>query len=99
MVSKATKKKPVKSTRQGGRPLGSKSKPKPSVSVHPPRCPSCKGTNCKVQPGYAPIVRDVSGVLPGGERFTSVIWRSKVCQDCGQHFREKSYLFDPALWK
>jgi len=40
----------------------------------------------------------ISGVLGTGEKFTSVIWRSKVC-DCGQHYRERTYQFDPAMWK
>ena len=88
-----------KKTKRTGRPRGSKGKKKPAVFVHPVKCPTCGGTNCKVQPGSAPIVKHVAGVLSSGDRFTSIVWRNKVCSDCGQHFRERTYQFDPAAWK
>lgn len=85
--------------RAAHRPKGSKDKDKPVVLVHPSRCPNCNSTNCKGQPGILPTVKNVSGVLRSGDRFTSVVWRSKVCSDCGQHFRERTYQFNPSEWK
>lgn len=95
MVEKATK----KTTKKRGRPKGSKTKDKPTVLVHPTRCPSCDCTDTRVVAGSAPQVMSVHGVLEGGIRYTSVVWRNKSCDGCGQYFRERSYQFDPRAWK
>lgn len=98
MVEKATKKKRAKKKARG-RPKGSRTKEKPTVLVHPTRCPSCGSTETRNQAGQPPRVMSVHGVLSGDIRYTSVVWRNKKCDACGQYFRERSYQFDPAEWK
>ena len=95
MVEKATK----KTTTKRGRPKGSKTKEKPTVMVHPAGCPTCGSTSARVVVGQSPQVMNTHGVLDGDIRYTSVVWRNKKCDSCGQHFRERSYQFDPSVWK
>ena len=82
-----------------GRPAGSKIVEKPVVQSVPPACPTCHSTDCVQIPGCGPMEKEIKGTLPStGQRYTSIIWRSKLCQRCGQRFKVRCYLFDPEKW-
>jgi hypothetical protein len=79
---------------RGGRPAGSRTKPRDEVMCDPSRCKACGSTN-RIAYSGKPIVQFAPGKDPQGRPFTHVITRNTECSDCHQRRRDVSYLNDP----
>ena len=79
---------------RGGRPAGSRTRPRDEVMCDPSRCKACGSTN-RIAYSGKPIVQFAPGKDPQGRPFTHVITRNTECSDCHQRRRDVSYLNDP----
>jgi hypothetical protein len=58
-------------------------KPRPEVTVTPSACPNCGSTE---RTGYAGTkARKLSGQLPDGRRYQTVVWKPTKCRGCNQN--------------
>jgi hypothetical protein len=80
---------------KGGRPAGSRTRPRDEVMCDPSRCKACGSTN-RIAYSGKPIVQFAPGKDPQGRPFTHVITRNTECSDCHQRRRDVSYLNDPS---
>lgn len=74
---------PKPKTKQAPQPTAAKRVARPEVNVAPSACPSCGSTE---REGYAGTkARKLSGELPDGRRYQTVIWKPTKCRGCGQN--------------
>ncbi len=75
--------------RKRGRPKGSKTQEKPVVKAATPRCPACKSTERTRFTNT--VTHEYAGIDTQGHPCTHVVWRTCVCEGCGQAWRLKTW--------
>jgi hypothetical protein len=63
------------------------------VAVPPSRCLKCKST--ARTPYGAKTTSAIAGIDSAGNPYTSIVWRTCACADCGQTRRDKSFEYSP----
>lgn len=74
-----------------GRPKGSRNREYQTVDQIPAQCTKCYSTKLRIVDGNKPIIRELSGLMRDGARYTRVRWDRKKCMDCGQLIAVRTY--------
>lgn len=98
-MAKKTRAKCKEAQTGSGRPKGAGNIERPTAMAVLARCPACASTRYKAQRGAKPVVHEYHGTSRiTGDPFQFVVWTNVICEDCGQHFRERKEVnHDPRI--